>query len=140
MLASNTYHLKVKVLDKPGPCTITLESDYMLAVAMSHTWKDEEPGPKTFITTVAKKASIKIEQPPRVKLYTNDVLFLEEFAYITIESKCFIKSLKIQAHFGPFNTHDEEVANRLHNKLDASKKPAGLLAGLMKKPIKLDDI
>jgi hypothetical protein len=44
---------------------------------------------------------VNIAVPERTKLFTLDNCFLEDYAFLTIESPFDVKSLQMQAHFGP---------------------------------------
>jgi hypothetical protein len=61
------------------------------------------------VRKVAKKFSMQINQPIRAKLFKNDVLFLEENAFITVESPFEIQKLAVSARFG----NNEAVVTRL---------------------------
>lgn len=123
-MASCPVHFKVKVLDKPGPCTITFENENLITLKTSYGWSDEETNHYQ-ITKLAKKGSMQIVQPKRVKLFQNDDLFIDEYAYVIVESPRFTtRSIRISAHFGAFNDNDDVVAERLFYSKNALEEPA----------------
>jgi hypothetical protein len=71
----------------------------------------------------AKKISVQICQPPRVKLFRNDNLFLEEYAFITVESPFETRELKVQARFG---NNEAPVVTRLFYGQKAAEQPVVL--------------
>jgi hypothetical protein len=99
-------------MDKPGPCTIAFYNEKSINLKTSYGWTDEES--THFSTTkLARKHSMKIIRPPSKHLKNDDV-FVDEYAYIVVESPRFaIRSMRISAHFGRFNANDDIVVERL---------------------------
>jgi hypothetical protein len=136
-LASCPVHFKIRVLDKPGPCTITFYNENLITLKTSYGWTDEE-STHFSITKLARKGSMKIVQAPRVKLFHNDDLFVDEYAYIVVESPRFTtRGIRIAAHFGPFNDNDDIVVERLYT--SKQEEPAQLKE-LSPPRVRLDEI
>jgi hypothetical protein len=99
-------------MDKPGPCTIAFYNENLITLKTSYGWSDEE---STHLSTtkLARKSSMKIIRPPSRHLKNDDV-FVDEYAYVVVESPRFTtRSIRISAHFGPFNDNDDVVVERL---------------------------
>ena len=79
-------YFKVSLVNKPSPCVITFEKESTAELSISFSLTDKKPKEEDYLTKWGKKTALTIVSPPRDKLFLQDTDFLEDFAYLTLES------------------------------------------------------
>lgn len=86
-MAKVPAYFAVYIKGKKGPCDITLEKESIYPMTVTWDLVNKKPIEADHsIQRQGKKFTFSIKVPPRKKLNKEDVMFLEDYAYLRVDS------------------------------------------------------